>query len=417
MQISSIGLGTWAIGGHMWGGQDDARKPRGDRRGARPWHQLDRHGADLRIGSCRDHRRPRASKGSRMTRRPLVFTKFGLGHRCRRAIALRRAGTEVAGRMRAQSRAARRRAHRSVSIALAGAATHPRNRRRVCELLEAGKVRAIGVSNFSVAQLEAWRATGVPVLSLQSPFSILRPAIEPTSCRGVPRTVSGVIAYSPLFRGHVVRHLDDETRHSRPATGAARTRTIRERRFQRAPPGARRDQEPCSSPGTQLRPALHRRAAAVPGLTGCIVGSRDARQSSVMANLGVAVSLEQARCGMGDCAALAERPADDRVGDERSDSAFVLGDVWPPRCLRGRQIDAPAARGGAEQAATAVEHADNRRPVLLGGLETQTLDVHVPAARAGVDVERRVRGRCPPGCFRPTCARRRCGPSGRRSRP
>ena len=23
-EISTIGLGTWAIGGHMWGGQDDA---------------------------------------------------------------------------------------------------------------------------------------------------------------------------------------------------------------------------------------------------------------------------------------------------------------------------------------------------------------------------------------------------------
>ena len=24
-EISTIGLGTWAIGGHMWGGQDDAQ--------------------------------------------------------------------------------------------------------------------------------------------------------------------------------------------------------------------------------------------------------------------------------------------------------------------------------------------------------------------------------------------------------
>ena len=24
-EISRIGLGTWAIGGHMWGGQDDAQ--------------------------------------------------------------------------------------------------------------------------------------------------------------------------------------------------------------------------------------------------------------------------------------------------------------------------------------------------------------------------------------------------------
>ena len=29
LEISRIGLGTWAIGGHMWGGQDDAQH-RGD---------------------------------------------------------------------------------------------------------------------------------------------------------------------------------------------------------------------------------------------------------------------------------------------------------------------------------------------------------------------------------------------------
>ena len=35
-----------------------------------------------------------------------------------------------------------------------------------CEaLFKAGKIRAIGVSNFSVAQLEEWRATGVPLHS------------------------------------------------------------------------------------------------------------------------------------------------------------------------------------------------------------------------------------------------------------
>jgi aryl-alcohol dehydrogenase-like predicted oxidoreductase len=32
-------------------------------------------------------------------------------------------------------------------------------------LLNAGKIRAVGVSNFSVAQLEEWRATGVPLHS------------------------------------------------------------------------------------------------------------------------------------------------------------------------------------------------------------------------------------------------------------
>src|SRR4029453_13798221 len=45
-------------------------------------------------------------------------------------------------------------------------------------LLKAGKIRAIGVWNFSVGQLEEWRATGVPLHCDQPPFSILRPAAK-----------------------------------------------------------------------------------------------------------------------------------------------------------------------------------------------------------------------------------------------
>src|SRR4030095_5618637 len=68
-------------------------------------------------------------------------------------------------------------------------------------LLKAGKIRAIGVSNFSVAQMQDWRATGVPLHSLQSPFSILRPAIASDQLPWCAKHNVGVIASSPLFRG------------------------------------------------------------------------------------------------------------------------------------------------------------------------------------------------------------------------
>ena len=63
------------------------------------------------------------------------------------------------------------------------------------ELLDAGKIRAIGVSNFSVAELEAWRATGVPLHSLQSPYSILRPAVASSQLPWCADHHVGVIAY------------------------------------------------------------------------------------------------------------------------------------------------------------------------------------------------------------------------------
>src|SRR4029453_18917388 len=68
-------------------------------------------------------------------------------------------------------------------------------------LLKAGKIRAIGVSNFSVAQLEEWSATGVRLDSDQPPYSILRPAVKHEVLPWCAAHGVGAISYSPLFRG------------------------------------------------------------------------------------------------------------------------------------------------------------------------------------------------------------------------
>jgi hypothetical protein len=50
MEITSIGIGTWAIGGHLWAARM-TRRASGDSCGGRSRHQLDRHRAHLRIGA------------------------------------------------------------------------------------------------------------------------------------------------------------------------------------------------------------------------------------------------------------------------------------------------------------------------------------------------------------------------------
>src|SRR4029453_4361902 len=67
--------------------------------------------------------------------------------------------------------------------------------------LKAGKIRAVGVSNFSVAQLEEWRASDVPLHSDQPPYSILRPAVKLDVLPWCAAHGGGAISYSPLFRG------------------------------------------------------------------------------------------------------------------------------------------------------------------------------------------------------------------------
>ncbi len=70
----------------------------------------------------------------------------------------------------------------------------------VAELQKEGKVRWIGVSNFSVDQLKRAHAIA-PLTSLQPPYSILSPEIEDGQLPYVAEHNIGVLAYSPMKSG------------------------------------------------------------------------------------------------------------------------------------------------------------------------------------------------------------------------
>src|SRR5215204_5884478 len=78
MEISSIGLGTWAVGGHMWGPQED-------RDSIAAIHAALDHGvnwidtAPIYGSGHSEEVVGRAVKELPSKRRPLIFTKFGLG--------------------------------------------------------------------------------------------------------------------------------------------------------------------------------------------------------------------------------------------------------------------------------------------------------------------------------------------------
>ena len=68
------------------------------------------------------------------------------------------------------------------------------------KLKDAGKVRYIGVSNFSVSQLE--RICRIhPVASLQPPYSMLKRDIENEILGYCKKNTIGVVCYSPLQKG------------------------------------------------------------------------------------------------------------------------------------------------------------------------------------------------------------------------
>jgi aryl-alcohol dehydrogenase-like predicted oxidoreductase len=67
-------------------------------------------------------------------------------------------------------------------------------------LADEGKVRYLGVSNFSIPQMERVRKIN-PIASLQPPYSMLHREVEKELLDYCARHTIGVIAYSPMQRG------------------------------------------------------------------------------------------------------------------------------------------------------------------------------------------------------------------------
>jgi aryl-alcohol dehydrogenase-like predicted oxidoreductase len=233
----------------------------------------------------------RALKALPATRRPLVFTKFGLGDdsaRRRESAArqevlnecdasLARLGVDCIDLYQL---------HWPVSQPIAETAA-------ACEtLLRDGKIRAIGVSNFSVAQLEEWQSTGVPLHSLQTPYSILRPAVAAAQLPWCATHGVGAIAYSPLFRGML---FGTWARTRTFADGDARGehKDYQGQRFQRHLDAIDELTVIAEAAGLSTAQLCIGVLLRTPGLTACIVGARDARQGAHIADLAATVNDQQ----------------------------------------------------------------------------------------------------------------------------
>jgi aryl-alcohol dehydrogenase-like predicted oxidoreductase len=289
--ISTIGLGSWAIGGHMWGGQDDAQS-------IDAIHAAVDHGvnwvdtAPIYGSGVSERIVGRAVKALPSGRRPLIFTKFGLG-----------ADSDAANR---SASAADVVAECDASLQRLGVehidlyqlhwpAPQPiAETAAACDaLLQAGKIRAIGVSNFSVAQLDEWRATGVPLHCDQPPYSILRPAAKADVLPWCAAHGVGAISYSPLFRGLLFGTWDKDKTF--PADdGRSTHKDYLGARFQRNLQAVDEIRALAASGGLSVPQLCVGVLLQTPGLTGVIVGARSAKQGGLIASLGVSVNAEQA---------------------------------------------------------------------------------------------------------------------------
>ena len=204
MRITPIGFGAWALGGPNWewgwGEQDDVESVAAILRALeRGVNWIDTAAV---YGLGRSEEVVRTALAQWRGSRPYVFTKCGMVWNRRRTVgfslrkksirreceaSLRRLGTETIDLYQVHWPV------KGLDKTMEGWAT-------LAELQKEGKVRWIGVSNFSVEQLKAAQAIA-PITSLQPPYSLIHPDVEAAQLPFCREHGIGVIVYSPMASG------------------------------------------------------------------------------------------------------------------------------------------------------------------------------------------------------------------------
>ena len=286
LQITTVGFGAWAAGGggwaFGWGPQDDAASIAAIRHAvARGVNWIDT-AAVYGLGHSEEVV-GRALRELPSAERPLVFTKCGLhwdeADRMKQAkrilspdsipreceASLRRLGVERIDLFQFHWPD-----ETGIPVEESWGA--------LVKLVEQGKVRAAGVSNFDVALLERCQAVR-HVDSLQPPFSLVRRGVAGAEIPWCAAHRTGVIVYSPMQSGL----LTDAFSEDRMQALAADDWRRRAPEFQ--PPKLQRN----LALRDALLPIAKRKGVAVgalavawtlawPGVTGAIVGARSPAQ-------------------------------------------------------------------------------------------------------------------------------------------
>lgn len=286
IEITTVGLGTWAIGGggwlFGWGQQDDDASIAAIRRAAESGVNWVDTAAIYGLGHSEEVV-GRAVAGIPVAQRPMIFTKCGL--------TADRSKPFEAPRRDLRPETIRRECEASLQrLGVARIDLYqfhwPDDTGTPIEdswgemkrLVEEGKIRAAGVSNFSVPLLERCERVG-HVDSLQPPFSMIRRGAAEELIPWCAAHGTGVIVYSPMQAGlltdrftaeRVSRFAEDDWRRNSPEFREPNlSRNLRLRDALR--PIAQRH-------GTTVAAIAVAWTASWPGVTGAIVGARSAEQ-------------------------------------------------------------------------------------------------------------------------------------------
>jgi aryl-alcohol dehydrogenase-like predicted oxidoreductase len=281
LNLSVLGLGTWAMGGpdwpYGWGPQSEGDSVASIHRAVALGINWIDTAPVYGLGYAEEVV-SRALNGLPFSDRPLVFTKCGLVWK----------GKNV--RLRLGSKSIRREAEASLrrlgveaidlyQIHWPNSDTIVEAWRTLVELRREGKVRHIGVSNFDRSQLERLLSIA-PVESVQPPYSLARREIERDVLPYCLEQKIGVIVYSPLESGLLSGRMTRERIESLPHSDWRKRRgeEFQEPKLTRNLALAERIRD------AAVRRAISPAALAVawtlrhPAVTGAIVGARRPEQ-------------------------------------------------------------------------------------------------------------------------------------------
>jgi aryl-alcohol dehydrogenase-like predicted oxidoreductase len=218
LQLTPIGFGAWAIGGanweFAWGPQDDNESIAAIHRAL----DLGVNWIDTAAIYGLGHSEEIVARALKSTsHKPLVFTKCSMRWNNDRSIYRSLARASLTEELENSLR----RLNRDVIDLYQIHWPNPENEieegwETLARFKEQGKIRWIGVSNFSVDQMK--RAQKIaPITSLQPPYSMLRRAIEEEILPFTKANNIGVINYSPMVSGLLTGKMTRERIAALPA--------------------------------------------------------------------------------------------------------------------------------------------------------------------------------------------------------
>ena len=210
LHVSRVALGTWAMGGWMWGGTDERESVK------TIWAALDQ-GINLidtapAYGSGKSEELVgKAVASARLRASTVIATKVGVEMRDGKAYR----------------NATRQRIHREIDDSLRRLRTNyidiyqvhwpdplvpiEETAEAMRGLYELGKIRAIGVSNFSVEQMERFRHVA-PIHVLQPPYNLFERAIDAQILPYCRANNIATFGYGALCRGLLSGRMTADTR-------------------------------------------------------------------------------------------------------------------------------------------------------------------------------------------------------------